>query len=310
MQVAVWVPSAENCHRWVALLQTRLEGWRVSSFDEVRDLQAVDFAVVWKPRPGATAQFENLRAIVSIGAGIDHVLADPLRPVHVPVIRTVGPNLTQMMREYVALHVLRHHRDMPAVLAAQRAREWSAVSSPVAGARRVGVMGLGNLGQAAAQTLVQLGFDVAGWSRRPKTIDGVRSFAGQAGFPEFLRSCDILVNLLPLTDETRNILNADLFVALPQGACLINCARGEHLVEQDLLDALETGAIRQATLDVFVQEPLPHDHPFWTHPGVTVTPHSASRISPEMGADLIAENLQAFAETGTCDSVTDCTRGY
>lgn len=310
MRVAVYLPAEDKIEWWVGMLQGLLPEWEVFPLDGAPDPGGVDFAVVWRPRTGDLARFGNLRAIVSIGAGIDHVLADTELPRAVPIIRTVGTDLTQRMREYVVLHALRHHRDMPRQLRAQAERDWHAIVVPVAPNRTVGVMGLGNLGAAAASALAGLGFAVRGWSKSPKTIDGVRCFAGQDALDAFLDGCDILVNLLPLTDRTRGILNAALFGKLPRGACVINCARGQHLVEEDLLAALDSGQIKQATLDVFHIEPLPSDHVFWGHPSITVTPHVASQIDAATGGTIIAANLKTFAETGTCADVADAERGY
>ncbi|MEP3275588.1 MAG: glyoxylate/hydroxypyruvate reductase A [Stappiaceae bacterium] len=310
MTVAVYLPSQENTTWWVELLQRLLPDWDIASMDEVSDLGKVSYAVVWRPRTGDIAKFPNLKAIVSVGAGIDHVLADPELPQGVPIIRTVGQDLTQRMQEYVALHVLRHHRDMPRQLQAQAERDWHSIVVPVAPMRVVGVMGLGNLGAAAARVLSQIGFATRGWSKSPKAIEGVETFTGEEALTPFLDGCEILVNLLPLTVATTGILNRNLFAKLPAGACVINCARGPHLVDDDLLTSLDKGHLKQATLDVFHTEPLPSEHPFWTHPAITVTPHIASRIDAETGGSLIAENLKIFEATGTCPDVADAVRGY
>ncbi|PZX17158.1 glyoxylate/hydroxypyruvate reductase A [Palleronia aestuarii] len=310
MKVAIYLPDEKTQAWWVEMLEELLPGWTIEPIDAVSDPAEITYGVVWRPRPGDLARFPNLRAIVSIGAGIDHVLDDPDLPRDVPIIRTVGRDLTQRMREYVALHVLRHHRDMPRQLQAQAERDWHSIVVPVAPNRVVGVLGLGNLGAAAARTLAGLGFDTRGWARTEKEIDGVTTFAGADGLPAFLSGCEILVNLLPLTEETRGILDADLLGQLAEGACVINCARGPHLVDDDLLAALESGQIKQATLDVFHQEPLPGDHAFWSHPGITVTPHVASRIDAGTGARIIAENLKSFETTGTCADLADASRGY
>ena len=283
MTVAIYLPSKDNTDWWVKLMQRLLPGWDIVTMDAVTDPSKVHYAVVWRPRTGDIARFPNLKAIVSVGAGIDHVLADAELPQGVPIIRTVGQDLTQRMLEYVALHVLRHHRDMPRQLLAQTERDWHSIVVPVAPNRVVGVMGLGNLGSAAARVLSQIGFATRGWSKSPKTIDGVETFTGKEGLTPFLSGCEILVNMLPLTSATTGILNADLFAELPKGACVINCARGQHLVDDDLLAALDTGHIKQATLDVFHTEPLPSDHPFWTHPAITVTPISPRGSMPRQG---------------------------
>ena len=310
LKVAVYVPSDDSLRWWVEMLRELLPGWEVTSIADASAAADVDFAVVWRPRTGDLAGFPNLKAIVSIGAGIDHVLADAELPSGVPIIRTVGRDLTQRMREYVALHVLRHHRDMPRQLQAQDEREWHSIVVPVASNRKVGVMGLGNLGAAAARVLRQIGFDTRGWSRSTKAIADIETFIGEAEQDRFLDGCEILVNLLPLTPATVGILDASLFAKLPRGACIVNCARGPHLVDEDLLAALDSGQIKQATLDVFHQEPLPTDHPFWAHPAITVTPHVASRIDAKTGGRLIARNLELFAKAGTCPDVADAERGY
>lgn len=310
MTVAVYLPAEEKIQWWVDMLQGLLPSWDIASIDSIDDPTKVKQAVVWRPRPGDLAKFRNLEVIVSIGAGIDHVLADPELPKGVPIIRTVGDDLTQRMREYVALHVLRHHRDMPRQLQAQAEKDWHAIVVPVAPQRVVGVMGLGNLGAAAATTLANLGFTTRGWSKSAKFIQGVDAFSGEDEFDAFLSGCEILVNLLPLTSATTGLLNAGVFDRLAPGACIINCARGGHLVDEDLLAALASGQIKQATLDVFHIEPLPSDHPFWDHPGITVTPHVASQIDAATGGRLIAANLKTFAELGTCPDMANAARGY
>lgn len=310
MTVAVYLPAEEKIQWWVNMLQGLLPSWDIASIDSIDDPTKVKQAVVWRPRPGDLAKFRNLEVIVSIGAGIDHVLADPELPKGVPIIRTVGDDLTQRMREYVALHVLRHHRDMPRQLQAQAEKDWHAIVVPVAPQRVVGVMGLGNLGAAAATTLANLGFTTRGWSKSAKFIQGVDAFSGEDEFDAFLSGCEILVNLLPLTSATTGLLNAGVFDRLAPGACIINCARGGHLVDEDLLAALASGQIKQATLDVFHIEPLPSDHPFWDHPGITVTPHVASQIDAATGGRLIAANLKTFAELGTCPDMANAARGY
>ncbi len=298
---------------WLEHMQSLLPEIACRLLSDPGDPDEVEIAVVWKPPAGALKQFPNLRAIVSIGAGIDHVLVDPELPKHVPIIRTTGEDLKIRMREYVTLHVLRLHRRLPEIEAAQERREWLQLVNPPAYERRVGLMGLGDLGADCARTLNALGFDVAGWSRRPKVIDGVANFAGregQEGLAAFLARTEILVCLLPLTPQTEGILNADLFSKLPKGASIINAARGGHLVEDDLLAALETGQINAATLDVFHTEPLPAGHPFWDHPKVLVTPHVASLIDPVAGGKAIAANVRKFLAGKSVPDLVDLDQGY
>jgi glyoxylate/hydroxypyruvate reductase A len=237
------------------------------------------------------------------------VAADSAYPTAVPVIKTLGPDMTQRMREYVALHVLRLHREQPVFEANQRARLWDQRVIPTAQRRRVGILGMGHLGRAAAATLRDLGFDVAGWSRSGTGIEGVAGFGAEA-FGTFLARTEILVCLLPLTPDTRGILNAKTFAELPRGAGLINAARGDHLIEEDLLAALASGRLSHATLDVFATEPLPGEHPFWDHPAVTVTPHVASLIDPVSGGAVIAGNILAFDAGREVPGLTRIDRGY
>ncbi len=310
MSVVISIPSTRRRAWWVTHLRTLLPDWDIRDSDDPGPADAVRYVVVWKPRPGWMAGFPHLKAIVSIGAGIDHVLADPQCPPGVSIIKTTGLDLVQRMREYVALQVLRMHRDLPTLQAAQREARWAPAIVPPASRRRVGIMGLGNLGTACATTLLSLGFQVSGWSRGGTTLAGLRSHAGDEQLGAFLTDCDILVCLLPLTPATRHCLNAALFAQLPRGASVINAARGQHLVEADLLAALDSGQIGQAALDVFEVEPLPPEHAFWQHPDILVTPHIASLIDPETGGQIIADNLRTFEAVGRVDDEADLARGY
>jgi len=295
---------------WQAHLQSLLPEIECRLWSQPGNLNDIRYAVVWAPPAGGLRQFKNLQFIVSIGAGIDHVLADPQLPMDVPIIRTTGAQMTQRMREYVCLHVLRLHRGLDSQIRAQSSRQWHNVISPSADQRTVGVMGLGKLGAAAAATLVELGFRVRGWARSPHDQHGVYCFSGADGLADFLSQCEILVCMLPLTAETDSILNRQLFEWLPTGAHLINVGRGEHLHEDDLLAALATGQLGSATLDVFRQEPLPANHPFWVHPAITITPHIASMIDPETGGQEIARNLQNFVAGQPVADLVDARRGY
>lgn len=308
--IAVTTPNPDTTANWCRMLQSLLPEWHVAPIDQIADPTTILYAIVWQPRSGSLKPLVNLKAILSIGAGIDHVLADKQRPPNIPIIRTISPELTQRMREYVALHVLRYHRAQPRFEAAQQRQQWLRYPLPIAAKRRVGIMGLGNFGAAAAQTLIDLGFQVAGWARAPKNLNGVISYAGNEALPAFLAKTEILVCLLPLTPETAGILNATLFRQLPRGAALINAARGGHLIEADLLDALEQGALDAATLDVFNTEPLPPDHPFWLHPNITITPHIGSIVDAPTGAVIMADNIRAFERGNPIPMLTDLSRGY
>lgn len=310
MNAVVVHVGAARAEWWKEHMQSLLPEFEVFLWDEPVDPGRVVAALVWKHPPGGLLRFPNLRVIVSMAAGVDHVLVDPDLPKGVPIIRTTGDDLTQRMREYVCLQVLRLHRRLPELEAAQSEREWRQPLTPPAPGRRIGVMGLGNLGADCARTLAMIGFDVAGWSRRSKQIDGVTGFAGEEGFEAFLARTEILVCLLPLTPATDGILRRSLFERLPRGASVINCGRGEHLVEEDLIPALDGGLIDYAVLDVFRTEPLPPEHPFWSHPKILVTAHVASLIDPEAGGRIIAANLQRFFAGEPVPDLVDVGQGY
>ncbi|MER5173221.1 glyoxylate/hydroxypyruvate reductase A [Thioclava sp. GXIMD2076] len=310
MSIVVYLPNPKTSAKWVTRLQGVLPEAEIVSAHEPFDAQAVTYAAVWQPATGFLAGLPNLKAIISLAAGVDHIAADAELPRHIPVIRTVGTDLTQRMREYVAMQVLNLHRYMPEMQLAAAKAEWKALVAPVAGQRTVGVLGLGNLGAASAALLAQIGFETRGWARSPKTIDGVTCHHGPEGLKAFLEGCEIVVNLLPLTPETHHILNADFFAQLPKGARLLNAARGDHLDEAALLEALESGQIAHAILDAFPLEPLAKDHPFWTHEGVTVTPHIASQVDPETGSHIMAANIAEFEAQGHCKDQADMQRGY
>ncbi|WP_241118956.1 2-hydroxyacid dehydrogenase, partial [Achromobacter xylosoxidans] len=239
----------------------------VSWFDDV-DPASIDYALVWAPDPGRLATFPNLKLIISAGAGVDHIVSDPAWPRHLRIARMVTPRTETEMAEFVLTSALMLTRDLKRAIDQQARRHWELYDSlRVAADMRVGIMGLGHLGIAAARLLAKVGFPVSGWSRGATTLpDGLPSYAGPDQFPEFLSRTDLLVCLLPATEATRGILNRDTFAHLPRGASLINAGRGSHMVTQDLLDALDSGHLHQALLDVFDPEPLPPESPLWTHP--------------------------------------------
>ena len=274
------------------------------------DLADIEYAFVWKPEKGGLRRFPNLKCIFSIGAGVDHLLGDAGLPEGVPVVRMVEPELTRGMAEYVALHVLRCHREVPTLEQAQRDRVWNELIVPTAPDRRVGIMGFGVLGQASAQALSAFGFDLACWSRTEKAFPGGQSFHGAEGLKPFLGRTEILVCLLPLTPETEGILNRDLFAALPRGAWLINAARGGHQNEDDILEALESGQLAGATLDVFRKEPLSADHPFWSHPRVTDTAHIASVTQPRSAAAEVVANIRRIEQGDAPLHTVNIKAGY
>jgi glyoxylate/hydroxypyruvate reductase A len=281
-----------------------------ASFDPAE----VHYAAVWKPVPGELKAFPNLRVIFSLGAGVDALMADTSLP-DVPLVRVAVADLTGRMTEYVVLHVLMHHRQELYLRASQREKRWAPKFQWPASAISVGIMGLGTLGANAALVLGHIGFRVAGWSRSKKAIDGVECFCGSAEFEAFLRRTDILVCLLPLTEDTRHILNRAAFSRLnrtsPMGApVVINAGRGALQDEADLLACLDDGTLGAASLDVFAQEPLPADSPFWTHPKAVLTPHNAADTDPDEISKYVARQIRRFEEGLALENVVDRARGY
>jgi glyoxylate/hydroxypyruvate reductase A len=272
--------------------------------------EEIDYVLAWHHQRGVLRQYPKLKAIFSLGAGVEKLLLDTELPANIPIVRMVDRALTVCMTEYVVLHVLRYHRRMPELEALQRRSEWNELESPPAWERKVGILGMGVLGGDAAEKLAIMGFDVAGWSNSPKQIAGVKSLTGEKGFAELLARSEIIVCLLPLTSTTRGILNKKTFAQMRRGAFLINAARGGHVVETDLLAALDTGQLAHATLDVVSEEPLPASHPFWRHPKVTLTPHNASLTWPPTAAKHIVANIRKQQAGQPMSPLVDTTREY
>lgn len=261
--------------------------------------------------PRAVLQgFTGLKLIQSLWMGVDTLLADATLPRGVPLARLVDPGMLTAMSETVLARVLDWHRDLYRYRAHQRERRWQPLPQVFASERTIGLLGLGELGRSAATKLAALGFSVCGWSRRPKTLPGIECFAGEEGLERLLSRSSALVCLLPLTPRTRGILNAATLAQLPEGACLINVARGAHVVECDLLAALDAGHLAHAYLDVFETEPLPREHPFWTHPRVSVTPHVAALTDPRTALPSVIENLKRVRRGATPRDLVDPAAGY
>ncbi len=276
---------------------------------DIGDPDEVTFALCWKHPPGVLNLFKNLGCIASMGAGVDHVLSDPELP-QVPVVRVVDPSMAQSMTEYLVLAVLYRMRQFDLYRIDQMQRTWRQRVPQQAATLRIGIMGLGQLGTHAARTFQALNFPVSGWSRTAKTMEGIDTFAGKSGFPRFLSDLGVLICLLPLTDETRGILNRETFAGLPDGAYLINSARGKHLVEEDLIAALDAGKLGGACLDVFRNEPLPEDHPFWARPEIVVTPHISSLTNPKDACPGIVENYRRMKSGRPLRYLVDREKGY
>ncbi|HEY1944211.1 MAG TPA: glyoxylate/hydroxypyruvate reductase A [Roseiarcus sp.] len=310
LSVTGWDPTPWR-RRFEALLPEAF----LATPETLADRAAIRFAICWRPARGSLADLPNLKAIFSLGAGVDHLFEATDLP-DVPIVRVVDPDLTGRMSEWVVLNALLHLRDFRRYERQQRECVWDKDDDPpTAGEVRVGVMGLGELGRDAARKLKTLGFDVAGWSVSPKTESGVECFHGPAGLDAMLARTDILVALVPLTLATRGILNARLFAKLARGGALggpiiVNGGRGGLQVEADILAALDEGVLRAASLDVFEPEPLPRDSRLWSHPNVIVSPHNAAVSSPGAVAHFVAEQIKAFERGEPLRHLVDRRRGY
>ncbi|MCQ0989047.1 2-hydroxyacid dehydrogenase [Jiella marina] len=276
--------------------------------------EPIDYAVVWKQPPGLLATLPHLKAVFSLGAGVDHILADRDLP-DVPIIRIVADDLKERMSEYVVWRVLDHFRRGRAYRQQQMQKIWHERMQPAAREITVGIMGLGVLGQDAAEKLRVMGFEVTGWSRREKTVEGVTTFAGNAGLPAFLESADILVVLLPLTADTRGIIDATLLAGLRRetplgGPVLINAGRGALQDEAAILEALDSDRLMEASLDVFTVEPLPSDSRLWIHPKVFVTPHAAALSDPDALAPIVMRQIAAHERGEALNNLVDRSAGY
>jgi glyoxylate/hydroxypyruvate reductase A len=308
--VLLFRSSVDSAARWRGQLDRLMPGLAVRVWPDIGDPAKIDYALVWRPEPGLLASLPNLKLILSLGAGVDHILCDPELPLHLPIVRLIDPYLTDAMSEYVALQVLRLHRQDLDYQAQQRARLWRERDQKNAAERPVGILGFGEIGQAAGRRLRALGFPVSGWGRRERSIAGFATFAGPEGLPLLLARAEILVCLLPLTSATEGILCARNFALLPKGAGLVNAGRGGHLVEEDLIPALDAGQLSAAALDVFREEPLPPEHPFWRHPRILVTPHIAGITNPATAAPIIAETIRDFESGRPLLNRVDPAQGY
>ena len=309
MRVVFHCPWA-NARNWLDVLEAAGPELRFEPSERAPDPAGIEAAVVWNPPVGFFERYPGLRVIAVLGAGADYLFEPGMWLPPVPIVRVVDSVMAERMAGWVLATTLHFHRQLDRYLAQQREAVWQRHEHPDFAEVRVGVMGLGTMGRAAAALMAGVGYDVGGWSRRARELSGIETFAGPDGLRPFLERSDVLVCLLPLTGETRGILSADTIEALPRRSLLLNGGRGAHLVEADLLAALESERLAGAALDVFEHEPLPQGHPFWRHPRILVTPHVASLTNPVTGAEQIVAALRAVRDGRTPANQIDPARGY
>jgi glyoxylate/hydroxypyruvate reductase A len=307
--VLVFASTVDKPAPWLGALATFLPDLETRVWPDVPDPAAVDYALVFRPPAGMLASFPELRLILSLGAGVDGILADPDLP-DVPIVRLVEPSLTRTMCDYVHYAVLRAQRRFDDIERAQAAGRWHFDPPRLPEEVHVGILGLGEIGRAIARRLHEHGYVVSGWSRRPRAIAGVRCQAGADALHPLLAECDVVVSVLPATADTRDLFDAAAFAAMKPGAHFVNVGRGDQVVEADLLAALDRGHLGGAVLDVFRTEPLPAEHPFWRHERVLVTPHVAGCPLPETGARAIAETIRRERAGEPLLHVVDRGNGY
>ena len=295
--------------QWAQLFAQKAPDMPFRLWPDIGDPSAVRYLAAWQPPADVMQTLPNLEVIFSVGAGIDQFDLSSVPP-HVAVVRMTEPGIVEGMVEYVTQAVLAIHRDVFDYAQLQRERVWREMPVRAASTRRVGVLGLGMLGTAVLKTLRMFGFPCAGWSRSAHEIEGIQCYAGVDSLDPFLARTDILVCLLPLTDATRGLIDKHVFDTLPKGASFINVGRGPQVIQHDLLNALDSGRLHAAILDVTDPEPLPPTHPFWTHPRVRLTPHIASATRPETAVDAVLENLRRHRTGLPLIGAIDRTRGY
>jgi glyoxylate/hydroxypyruvate reductase len=299
----------DSADEWREALASQFEDFKFSVGDEVDDPESVDVAMVWTLPDGGLERFVNLRAILSLGAGVNQL--DPQRlPRQVPLARLVDASLTRTMVDYAKAAVYRYHRQFHIFERQSRDRNWTYIAPTLTADTSVGVLGLGEIGREIALAMRREGFNVRGWSRSPKQLENVETYTGRDGLNSMVGRCAVIINVLPLTNETRHILSRELFAHFSEGTCLINLGRGMHLVEADLLHAIDMGKVEGATLDVACIEPLPDLHPFWNHPNILITPHVAGASIPMTAVVNIAANIRKAMAGERLSQQVDRERGY
>ncbi|WP_419912114.1 2-hydroxyacid dehydrogenase [Hoeflea sp.] len=296
---------------WLEALRAAMPSFKIDAFETLNgeQRQAARVAIVADPDPADLGQLPNLEWIHSLWAGVERIVTE--LPVDGPkIVRLEDPQMARTMAEAVIAWTLYLHRDMPRYRRQQEARVWKMHDLPLPSQRTIGILGLGNLGRMAAGQLLDRQFTVCGWSRSGAGMDGVETFSGPDGLDRMLSKSDIVIVLVPLTDETRGLLDADRLSAMKEGASLINFARGPIVEATALLEQLDRGHLKHAVLDVFEQEPLPQESPFWSHPDVTVLPHISGPTNRTTASAIVAENLAAYFETGKLPEFVDRKRGY
>ena len=306
----VIIRNDHKAQAWKEALLKADPSLEIVTHNEPHDPDSISMAMVWKPPHGVLAQYPQLQCIASFGAGVDFLFEDEDLPSGIPITRVVDPVLASDMSEFVQGVILAHLKNLLVFKEEQRAGKWVPREYKRIAETAVGIMGLGELGSKLAEDLIRVGFKVNGWSRSEKNLKGVYCFAGQQALDAFLAETEILVCLLPLTPETKGIIDRKLLLRLPRGGYMINVARGGHLQENDLIAVLDEGHLSGAFLDVFQEEPLPAGHPFWKHPKIDMSPHIASVSDTNSVVPQLLENYRRMQNGQPLLNLVSTTRGY
>lgn len=310
MSVAIYTNNTKLSQSWQIVLRDELPNTTIEIYPSISDFNDVDFLVCWKPVHGLFAQFPNLKAIQALGAGVDSLFAHNVIDAHIQVSKIVDDQLTQDMWEHVLCIVMNDMKNLFTYQEQQIQKLWKTKRYKRINNTSIGILGLGTIGSFVAQQFSQLGFKVYGWSRTLKAVDGVDTNVGKDGLDAVCNHSDYIINILPLTKETRGILNKDLFSSMRSDGLLINVGRGLHLAEDDLIDAIATGQIRGASLDVFGEEPLPENHSFWSKPGIQITPHVAGLTYVKSVYPQVVENINRIKAGKPLLNCIDVEKGY
>ena len=302
--------GGESAESYIREMRRLDPGLQIREWPDIGNPEDVDIAMVWKMPHGELAKFPNLKLIISMAAGVDHVLSDPDRPKGVPIVRVTDPHMARSMGHWFLMNILRLHRETAHYDKLRSQKIWPAEIAFDTDSVSVGILGLGYLGVHLAQMLKAVGLRVQGWSRTEKNLDGIHSFSGRIGLDQMLSNTNYLACLLPNTAVTEGIMNLSLFNKMPRGSYVLNAGRGSQLVESDLLEALNNGQIKGAALDVFETEPLPKDHPFWTDSRILLTPHHAAEVFLPAAAKIFLKNIYSIRNNQPLMGLVNQELGY
>jgi len=295
---------------WTKLINASFPELEIREWPEIGNPENIEYLIIGRPTLEELPTLPNLKLMLTMLAGVEGIFNNPAYPNGIPLVKGEPESGDPSLTEYAITHVLRHHRNLQTYLNYQQQHRWEPIDQKKPCEQRIGILGYGTMSKPVVKALMDMNFDVAAWTRTPKTTTPIKIFSGRAEFDFFLKRTDIMVCLLPLTVETEGILNSETFSKMPKGACVINLGRGRHLVNDDLIAALDCGQLSAATLDVTEPEPLPNNSPLWNHPNVTILPHVARRPPVKQIATIFIENIRRFKANEPLLQLTDRVRGY